>query len=159
MCVSTCICIDYLENKLIHIREKRKWERYSIGTWVGWWGPCLAAAQHDGHNEFGADADTSAVLSCLEPGHTAIVFGKSRTSSSFIPFSLMLDTINLPWPCSCSFVKLALPANLFVRAFTSLLLPAIRSMSSAKQKLLSGLPPIDLDVWRSWSVAFILFSR
>ena len=42
---------------------------------------------------------------------------------------------------------LALLSSLSVRACSSVLLPPIRSMSSAKRRLQIGLPPIEMEVW------------
>ena len=48
---------------------------------------------------------------------------------------------------------------LLVRSWSSPLLPSMRSMSSANRKLHMGLPPMEMDVWLSWSVFCMIFSR
>ena len=53
----------------------------------------------------------------------------------------------------------ALSASLLVRFWSSPLLPPIRSMSSANRRLHMGLPPMGVDMWWSWSVSCMIFSR
>ena len=52
-----------------------------------------------------------------------------------------------------------LSMNLLVRSWSSLLLPPMRLMSSANCRSHMGLPTMDIDVWWSWSVFCMIFSR
>ena len=77
------------------------------------------------------------------------------TLSLFVLFTITLDfTVLISIPCA-----LAVAVSLFVSSCNSLLLPAMRSLSSPKRKLQIGLPPMEIvEVW-SWRVSCIILSR
>ena len=53
----------------------------------------------------------------------------------------------------------ALSMSLLVKSWSSPQLLPIRLMSSANRKLHMGFPPIEMDVWWSWSVFCMIFPR
>ena len=79
---------------------------------------------------------------------------KLDTSSSFLPSIMMLTlalfvlfTITLDFTVLISIpYALAVAMSLLVSSCSSLLLPAMRSISSAKHKLQIGLPPMEIVV-------------
>ena len=66
---------------------------------------------------------------------------------------ILLFSVVTSIPCA-----LALSTSLLVRSWSSPLLPPIKSISSASRRLRMGLPPMDMDMWWSWSVSCIIFS-
>jgi len=92
---------------------------------------------------------------------------KAETCSSGSPFMVMLEaifsvllTMTLDFSVLTSIpYALALVTNLSVSSCSSLLLPPIKSMSSAKRRLQIGLPLMVMEVWGSWRVVSIILSR
>ena len=54
---------------------------------------------------------------------------------------------------------IALSTSLLVRSLSSSLLPPMRSTSLANRRLHIGLPPIEMDVWWSWSASCMIIFR
>lgn len=83
----------------------------------------------------------------------------SLIRSHFICFALPMTTNQLWWLLMSSPDVLELCVSVLVRPGGSLLVPVIRSMSSAKRTLQIVLPPMEMEVWWSWRLSRMIFSK
>ena len=106
---------------------------------------------------------------CLNAARLSFVFTFFvELPSTFSSFCLMevvacwvrLFTMNLVFsePTSIPYAA-AVVSRLVVRTWSSASLPPMRSMSSAKRRLHSGRPPMEMEVWRLWRISCMTFFK